>query len=60
MAGTFGFMIKDRNLQTLGIMNELFGLLLCVVIGYLFGIIVELSNIQWGNGFWPTEEMKCK
>lgn len=57
MAGTFGTVIEDRQLQKMGVLNELFGLLVCLVVGFIFGLAAGLANEHWGNGGWPTDEM---
>ena len=57
MAGTFGTMIRDRNLQKIGILNELFGLFVCVTVGFVFGLVVAVTSTHWGNKAWPTELM---
>lgn len=38
VAATFGTLIHDWKLQKLGIINGLIGLLLCLIIGFLYGI----------------------
>jgi hypothetical protein len=57
MAGTFGTVIEDRQLQKMGVLNELFGLLVCLVVGFIFGLAAGLASEHWGNGGWPTDEM---
>jgi uncharacterized membrane protein YeaQ/YmgE (transglycosylase-associated protein family) len=57
MAGTFGTVIMDRQLQKMGVLNELIGLLVCLVVGFIFGLVAGLVNDDWGNGGWPTVEM---
>ncbi|KDR09916.1 uncharacterized protein LOC110838384 isoform X2 [Zootermopsis nevadensis] len=57
MAGTFGTVIVDRQLQKMGVLNELIGLLVCLVVGFIFGLAAGLANEHWGNGGWPTDEM---
>jgi hypothetical protein len=49
--------IEDRQLQKMGVLNELFGLLVCLVVGFIFGLAAGLANEHWGNGGWPTDEM---
>ena len=54
LAGTFGFCIRDRSLIKVGIISELFSLLLCVLVG----AIIALCTHPWHNVLaWPTEEM---
>ncbi|KAG8187350.1 hypothetical protein JTE90_011712 [Oedothorax gibbosus] len=57
MAGTFGAVIRDRSLRNLGIKTEIFGLLLCVFIGFTFGLLSEVLNAVWGHKEWPNPEM---
>lgn len=39
LAATFGAAIKDHQLQYWGVKNEIIGILLCILVGFLFGII---------------------
>jgi hypothetical protein len=55
MAGTFGAVIADRHLQKIGVLNELCGLFVCLVVGFIFGLEAGLFNENWGNGGWPTD-----
>ncbi|KAJ9597349.1 hypothetical protein L9F63_011789, partial [Diploptera punctata] len=57
MAGNFGTVIGDRRLQITGVLNELFGLLGCIIAGFAFGLVAGLANEHWGNAAWPTDEM---
>ncbi|PSN29722.1 hypothetical protein C0J52_24856 [Blattella germanica] len=57
MAGTFGTVIEDKYLQKIGVLNEIFGLLVCILVGFVFGLAAGLANEHWGNAGWPTEEM---
>ncbi|XP_034230899.1 uncharacterized protein LOC117639399 isoform X2 [Thrips palmi] len=52
MAATFGTMIHDWRLQRMGLVNECVGLLLCLLIGFVTGVVVSLIDRPW-----PTEEM---
>nr|CAD7203222.1 unnamed protein product [Timema douglasi] len=56
MAGTFGTVIGDRSLQKMGVLNELFGLGISLVVGFLYGILMGLT----GQGDWPTMEMTSR
>lgn len=60
MAGTFGIMVKDQQLQRIGMRNEMLGLLLILLEGFVFGIILGLSTDHWGSGNWPTLEMTSR
>nr|XP_014289505.1 uncharacterized protein LOC106689162 isoform X1 [Halyomorpha halys] len=55
VAATFGTVISDCRLQKLGIVNGLLGLFLCLIIGFIYGIINafiqgNLPRIQWPTG----------
>jgi uncharacterized hydrophobic protein (TIGR00271 family) len=39
LAATFGAAIKDHQLQFWGMKNEIVGILLCILVGFLFGVI---------------------
>ncbi|XP_063229188.1 uncharacterized protein LOC134534630 [Bacillus rossius redtenbacheri] len=58
MAVTFGTIISDRKLQKIGLRSEFIGLMISLVFGYIFGCLVGCTEDPWGNGDWPTEEMK--
>ncbi|XP_022253639.1 uncharacterized protein LOC106469415 [Limulus polyphemus] len=57
LAGTFGAVIEDRSLRNQGLTNEIIGLSVCVVFGFLFGLICGNFSDTWGQGEWPTSEM---
>ncbi len=60
MAGCFGAIIQDRKLVKTGLISELVGLSLCLVIGFIFGICVAWHPFPgpWdGVENWPTNEM---
>ena len=63
MAGTFGAVISDRSLRKQGIQNELVGLVICVVVGFVFALIFGAAGEKWGNvptESWPTIEMASR
>ncbi|XP_049798317.1 uncharacterized protein LOC126229618 isoform X2 [Schistocerca nitens] len=57
MAGTVGTMIKDKELMKMGILNEIFGLLICLLEGFICGIVVGLVAEHFALNRWPTVEM---
>jgi hypothetical protein len=57
MAGTFGTVTENRHLQKMGVLNELFGLLVCLLVGFIFGLTAGWANEHWGNDGWPTDLM---
>ncbi|XP_071451867.1 uncharacterized protein [Hetaerina americana] len=58
VTATFGVVIADRRLQMIGIRTELTGLGLCLLFGFIFGLIIGSAENPWGSGDWPTTEMK--
>ncbi|KAK3612573.1 hypothetical protein CHS0354_042074 [Potamilus streckersoni] len=64
LASTFGQVIKNNDLRNLGIRSELAGLLICLCMGFLFGLIsggVGLHGAVWGStDQWPTSEMQSR
>ncbi|KAL1517185.1 hypothetical protein ABEB36_000982 [Hypothenemus hampei] len=57
MAGTFGSVIGDKHLQKIGVRNELIGLGVATLVGFVYGTIVCLCTDKYGNTDWPTYEM---
>ncbi|XP_052256226.1 uncharacterized protein LOC127861613 isoform X2 [Dreissena polymorpha] len=61
LAATFGQVIKNNELRNLGITSELKGLLICLLTGFLFGLVtggIGLKGAFWGSTTeWPTSEM---
>ena len=57
LAGIFGAVISDKPLRNRGIRHELGSLLICILIGFLYGLCF-CSWIDWyGVTKWPTDEM---
>jgi len=54
LALTFGSVINDRELMTLGLRSELLSLLICILIGFVLG---TFSILIGTDGLWPTSEM---
>jgi uncharacterized hydrophobic protein (TIGR00271 family) len=60
MAATFGAIIKDWQLVRIGVTNELIGLSLCLLVGYTFGILLQVPVFHgpWSEvKVWPTGQM---
>ncbi|XP_025413423.1 uncharacterized protein LOC112685696, partial [Sipha flava] len=55
-AATFGTMIKDKKLRNMGIVNEIIGLILCVLIGFWYGLITSYFDGRDASQ-WVTDEM---
>ncbi|XP_067124254.1 uncharacterized protein [Centruroides vittatus] len=60
LAGTFGAVIQDKSLRNLGIKTEIVGLVLCLLFGFVFGLICANFSSKWGQGDWPTTEMASR
>ncbi|XP_041360345.1 uncharacterized protein LOC121376516 [Gigantopelta aegis] len=64
LAGVFGTMVSNDELRNLGFKSEIIGLGICVVIGFLFGLVtggVGLKGAAWGStNMWPTSEMATR
>ncbi|GAB0094815.1 uncharacterized protein DMENIID0001_101410 [Sergentomyia squamirostris] len=57
IASTFGTVIKDRKLRRLGIINELIGILITTLVGFVFGLIICSVDDRYGVGEGLTHEM---
>ncbi|XP_077990865.1 uncharacterized protein LOC144445193 [Glandiceps talaboti] len=57
LAGTFGTVIAHVKLRNLGMKTEIIGLLLCIICGFIFGLVLG----TWGDVLgWPTEAMSSR
>jgi len=57
LAGIFGGVIQDRKLAWRGVRHEVYALLICIVIGFLLGLLVCPLAKEYGIPQWPTNEM---
>ncbi|XP_060841365.1 uncharacterized protein LOC132922064 isoform X4 [Rhopalosiphum padi] len=55
-AATFGTMIKNKKLRNMGIVNEIIGLILCVIIGFAYGLSATFFDKR-DSSQWITNEM---
>ncbi|VVC39852.1 Protein of unknown function DUF389 [Cinara cedri] len=55
-AATFGTMVQDKKLRNMGIVNEIIGLILCVIIGFGYGLITLYFDNR-DSSQWVTTEM---
>ncbi|XP_070194651.1 uncharacterized protein [Littorina saxatilis] len=64
LAGTFGIVIKNSTLRNIGVRSELYGLALCLICGFVCGLIpacLEASSSKWRTAEeWPTLEMSSR
>lgn len=67
MAITFGIIIQDRFLVKVGLKTELLGLFLCLVFGFIFGLmnafwgdIPPYQGTSWSPSRWPNPEMSSR
>lgn len=58
VAATFGTVIKDRKLQIFGVVNELYGIAVVTLVGFIGGFIFCLVDPRFGDdGSGMTNEM---
>ncbi|XP_077869425.1 uncharacterized protein LOC144360731 [Saccoglossus kowalevskii] len=56
LAGTFGAVIAHK-LRNQGVKTELIGLIICIIIGFVYGLLLG----SWGDQLgWPTKEMASR
>ncbi|XP_028156010.1 uncharacterized protein LOC114349732 [Ostrinia furnacalis] len=60
MSITFGTIISDRSLVRSGFESLILGMFLSLLFGFIFGLILGTTEMPWGFGDWPTEEMKSR
>ncbi|KAK6188259.1 hypothetical protein SNE40_004476 [Patella caerulea] len=64
LAIVFGIVIRNGSLWKLGLRTELIGLLMCIMIGFVFGLIpggMSLNGANWGStDDFPTIEMSTR
>ncbi|XP_050675192.1 uncharacterized protein LOC126972456 [Leptidea sinapis] len=60
MSITFGTIIADRSLVRSGFESLIIGMLVSLLFGFIFGLILGTTEMPWGYGDWPTEEMKAR
>ncbi|XP_012267637.2 uncharacterized protein LOC105692775 [Athalia rosae] len=60
MSLTFGTIIADRNLQSIGFKSLLLGIFMSIAYGFVFGLLLGTTEMPWGYGDWPTDEMKSR
>lgn len=61
MAITFGLIVEDISLLKTGLRSNVVGLIICVIVGYITGMITFIWRHQWNpHGVWPTNEMAVR
>ncbi|XP_018336185.1 uncharacterized protein LOC108744740 [Agrilus planipennis] len=60
MAATFGTVIRDSQLQKIGVNNALIGLGLATFVGFCYGTVICLFCNKYGENDWPTFEMTSR
>ncbi|XP_073824002.1 uncharacterized protein [Musca autumnalis] len=58
MSITFGTIIADRELIRVGFISLALGMFISCLFGFIFGLILGTTEMPWGSGDWPTEEMR--
>ncbi|KAG8234463.1 hypothetical protein J437_LFUL011862, partial [Ladona fulva] len=60
LAGTFGIVVHDKQLKKIGVINELIGLAVCILVGFIYGLVIGCSSDTYrysDSTMWPTSEM---
>lgn len=63
MAITFGLVIRDPDLTRTGVRSCIISLIICLVVGYVYGVILFFWKVEWHpppDGYWPTGEMSVR
>ncbi|KAM3966355.1 uncharacterized protein ACR2FA_012664 [Aphomia sociella] len=60
MSITFGTIIADKSLIKSGFESLILGMFVSLLFGFIFGLILGTTEMPWGFGDWPTEEMKSR
>ena len=63
IAITFGLVIRDPVLTWIGLRSCIISLIICLVVGYIYGAIAFIWMKEWNpppSGFWPTPEMSVR
>ncbi|KAI1290849.1 hypothetical protein HDE_07844 [Halotydeus destructor] len=63
IAMTFGIVVQDRQLTWTGIRSCCISLVICLLVGYIYGAIVFIWWREWDpppHGVWPTPEMQVR
>lgn len=63
IAITFGLVIHDRELTWIGIRSCFISLIICLIVGYVYGGIAFIWWREWDpppTGWWPTPEMQVR
>ena len=58
LAFTFGVTLSERNMAQLGFKNEILSLIICVITGFITGMIYALASANFYN--WPTVQMSSR
>lgn len=57
LAATFGAVIKDHKLQYWGLANEIIGIFMCILVGFVFGLITCGLDYSFETNKGLTPEM---
>jgi hypothetical protein len=63
IAITFGLVIRDASLTLTGVRSCIISLIICLVVGYIYGAIAFIWMKEWNpppSGYWPTPEMSVR
>ena len=54
MGITFGIIIKDWRMFCTGLISEILGLVLCVIVGFMVTLVFGQNGEEWD---WPNPEV---
>ncbi|UJR07157.1 hypothetical protein I4U23_011445 [Adineta vaga] len=61
MGIVFGISVHEKSLWRQGVRNELIGLVLCILWGFVIGLCTTYAGTNWGSSSsFPTPEMKSR
>ena len=65
LAGVFGISIRNKKLFKIGTFREIYSLLICIAVGFLFGCLFHIKlngkgNVLTWDEDWPTNEMSSR
>ena len=58
LALTFGVTLNEWHMTKIGLKNEIFSLIICIIVGFIFGLLYAL--ISANSMDWPTDKMMSR
>ena len=57
LAFTFGTFLRDYSLVKIGLASEMYGIFICLLVGFIGGLAATPSMLATNGLVWPTGEM---